>query len=70
MRHLEAGWPLSAGQNCVQKWDEDLVGIKLTVTYKEKLVDTQEYGTLAENDEPIGEIEKATRVSRTTKSNQ
>ena len=46
-----------------EKWDEDICGIRMTVTYRERVVDSHEFGTVPEGSEPIGEVEKGQRTS-------
>lgn len=48
----------------MEKWDEDLVGIAMTVSYRDKVVASEEFGTLHEGDKPIVDLPKGTRKSK------
>jgi len=47
-----------------EKWDEDLAGIRVTVRFRDKLVGSETFGVVPPSDEPIAEVEKATRSDR------
>jgi hypothetical protein len=48
----------------MEKWDEDLVGIKMTVTYRDKVIASEEFGSLHEGDKPIADVPKGTQKSK------